>query len=326
MVSSRTTSLLFGLGCIMSAEGFTTPAGSNRNTSALRRISLATSATSDTDSESNGARSGRIRGVVFDIDGTLADSWNLGFEATKTVLAEYHNDKEEVKLSPDTYPLSSDEYHYGCRYTTPERLARHVGLEPGDDTFEETGKSLGDKFDRYYVQLVDTTTAGFYDGIGEMLVRLHAGELKGRELGADEISTNGVKLGALTNACVEYAHAVLKANCPQHSSEITSSLDAEESSIYPKFVSIHGANSVPRPKPFGDGILKCCQEMGVTPDQVVYVGDAPTDAQAAVDAKCRAAIGVLWGSNSEEVLKNEKGFDTLCKTTEELSIAIAKYL
>ena len=299
----------------MSAKCFK-PAGSKRNTSIIHQ------ATSD--SESNG-RSGRIRGVVFDIDGTLADSWNLGFEATKTVLAEYHNDREEDKLSPDSYPLSSDEYHYGCRYTTPERLARHVGLEPGDAAFEETGNLLGEKFDRYYVQLVDTATAGFYDGIGEMLIKLHAGELKGRKLGADEVSTDGVKLGALTNACVEYAHAVLKANCPQHSSG-ASSLDGEESSIYPKFVSIHGANSVPRPKPFGDGILKCCEEMGVTPDQVIYVGDAPTDAQAAVDAKCRAAIGVLWGSNSEEVLKNEEGFDTLCKTTEELSIAIAEYL
>ena len=299
----------------MSAKCFK-PAGSKRNTSIIHQA--------NSGSESNG-RSGRIRGVVFDIDGTLADSWNLGFEATKTVLAEYHNDREEVKLSPDTYPLSSDEYHYGCRYTTPERLARHVGLEPGDAAFEETGNLLGEKFDRYYVQLVDTATAGFYDGIGEMLIKLHAGELKGRKLGADEVSTDGVKLGALTNACVEYAHAVLKANCPQHSSG-ASSLDGEESSIYPKFVSIHGANSVPRPKPFGDGILKCCEEMGVTPDQVIYVGDAPTDAQAAVDAKCRAAIGVLWGSNSEEVLKNEEGFDTLCKTTEELSIAIAKYL
>lgn len=318
MFSSRSTYLFFGLGCIiMSAEGFI----SNRDTSVIRLTSLAASATSS--SESNG-RSGRIRGVVFDIDGTLADSWNLGFEATKTVLAEYQNDMEEVKLSPDTYPLSSEEYHFGCRYTTPERLARHVGLEPGDDAFEETGKLLGDKFDRYYVQLVDTATAGFYDGIGEMLIRLHAGELKGQKLGSG-ISTDGVKLGALTNACVEYAHAVLKANCPQHSSE-ASSLDAEKASIYSKFVSIHGANSVPRPKPFGDGILKCCQEMGVTPDQVIYVGDAPTDAQAAVDAKCRAAIGVLWGSNNEEVLKNEEGFDTLCKTTEELSIAIAKYL
>ena len=315
MVSSRSTSLVLGLACIMSAKCFK-PAGSKRNTSIIHQA--------NSGSESNG-RSGRIRGVVFDIDGTLADSWNLGFEATKTVLAEYHNDREEVKLSPDTYPLSSDEYHYGCRYTTPERLARHVGLQPGDAAFEETGNLLGEKFDRYYVQLVDTATAGFYDGIGEMLIKLHAGELKGRKLGADEVSTDGVKLGALTNACVEYAHAVLKANCPQHSSE-ASSLDGEESSIYPKFVSIHGANSVPRPKPFGDGILKCCEEMGVTPDQVIYVGDAPTDAQAAVDAKCRAAIGVLWGSNSEEVLKNEEGFDTLCKTTEELSIAIAEYL
>ena len=35
--------------------------------------------------------------------------------------------------------------------------------------------------------------------------------------------------------------------------------------------------------------------MGLHPSEVIYVGDALTDARAAVDAECRAAIGVFWG-------------------------------
>eukprot|EP00975_Prorocentrum_lima_P028416 5972418-Prorocentrum_lima.AAC.1 len=66
--------------------------------------------------------------------------------------------------------------------------------------------------------------------------------------------------------------------------------------------------------------------MNLTPSEVIYIGDAPTDARAAVHAECRAAIGVLWGSNDEECLKNEEGFNVLCANVDELETAIAKYL
>mmetsp|Transcript_9685 Transcript_9685/g.21841 ORF Transcript_9685/g.21841 Transcript_9685/m.21841 type:complete len:339 (-) Transcript_9685:77-1093(-) len=283
--------------------------------------SLSASSTSNTDAADNA-----VRGIIFDIDGTLADSWNLGFQATLTVLTEYHNENKEESLTPETYPLTSEEYHFGCRYTTPERLARHVGLDPESPSFESVGEELGRQFDDYYVQLVDKKTAGFYDGIGDLLVKLHCGELSPSDGSDDSSDMSGVQIGALTNACVEYAHAVLKANCPQYSSDNpSSSSDLKDDSIYQRFSSIHGANSVPRPKPFGDGILQCCEEMNLHPSQVIYVGDAPTDARAAVDAKCRAAIGVLWGSNDEECLEKE-GFDTLCSNVEELGQAIGQYL
>ena len=68
------------------------------------------------------------RGVCWDVDGTLADSFNLAFTATKDVLggAGY-----EIP--------SGDEYHEYTKYTTPERLARHARLEPGTEEFERVG-------------------------------------------------------------------------------------------------------------------------------------------------------------------------------------------
>jgi phosphoglycolate phosphatase-like HAD superfamily hydrolase len=313
-VANLVSALLFS--CLSSTQAF------QAMTVSIPRVptrvhSAASSSEAAASTTVSDAKSGGIRGVVFDIDGTLADSWNLGYQATLTVLTDYHNANNEESLTPDTYPLTSEEYHYGCRFTTPERLARHVGLEPGHDSFEEVGEALGKQFDDYYVQLVDKKTAGFYNGIGELLIKMHSGGLVG-----SDGQGGGLKIGALTNACVEYAHAVLKANCPEQSQ----TADNEKQKIYNRFSAIHGANSVPRPKPFGDGILQCCAEMGLHPSEVIYVGDAPTDAKAAVDAKCRAAIGVLWGSNDEECLSNETGFKALCSDVGQLENAIRKYL
>jgi phosphoglycolate phosphatase-like HAD superfamily hydrolase len=301
--------------------------------SCTHRTSIASTASSslsssDTSSTSTAGKSGAVRGIIFDIDGTLADSWNLGFQATLTVLADYHNKNNQQEMhTRETYPLTAEEYHFGCRYTTPERLARHVGLEPDHTLFESVGNDLGKQFDDYYVQLVDKKTAGFYEGIGDLLINLHCGPLSRAEESNFESDMSGVQLGALTNACVEYAHAVLKANCPQYSSDIpASSSDVKDTFVYQRFSSINGANSVPRPKPFGDGIIQCCEEMNLHPSQVIYVGDAPTDARAAVNAQCRAAIGVLWGSNSEECMSKEEGFNILCRNVDELGKAIEQYL
>ena len=201
-----------------------------------------------------------LKGLIFDIDGTLADSWKLGFDATQAVLAK--NGVGEI---------SEEEYHQGTRYCTPERLARHTGLEPSSDNFDEVGKRLGDEFDNLYVDLVSTETAGFYPGIAELLADL----------------PDNVALGALTNACVAYAHAVFRVN---------SSPDADDSA---GFKSIHGADDVPAPKPSAEGLWLVCKELGLKPEECVYIGDSPSDGLAAKNAGMKA-IGVMWGSHSEE--------------------------
>ena len=42
-----------------------------------------------------------------------------------------------------------------------------------------------------------------------------------------------------------------------------------------------GADEVPAAKPAADGLLLCCERLGVDPASSVYVGDSPTDGQAA---------------------------------------------
>jgi phosphoglycolate phosphatase len=231
-----------------------------------------------TNVDDQGIKFENLKGVIFDIDGTLADSWKLGFDATQVVL--------EKNAIPS---ITEEIYHAYCIYATPDRLARHAGLTPSDPDYEKVGAALGAEFDNLYVDLVTTETAGFYDGVHELLQDV----------------PKSIAFGALTNACVGYGYAVLKCN-----------LDDERDGIYSRFLSIRGADNVPAPKPKPDGLLEVCKDMSLKPEDCVYIGDSPSDAGAA-DAAGMPSIGVLWGSHSEESLR-QAPFSHLCSTVEEL--------
>lgn len=224
-----------------------------------------------------------VKAVIFDVDGTLADSWKLGYDATLVILEKH-----------GIPPITVDEYHSHTRYATPERLARHCGLSPDDDGFLEVGEKLANEFDDLYVGLVSTETAGFYDDITQLL---------------QNIPPN-VALGALTNACVKYADAVLEKNCPVIAN------GEQSGGIYGRFKSVRGADNVPEPKPSPAGLLQVCNDLGVKPSECVYIGDSPSDGMAAEAAGMRS-IAVLWGSHKEESLKNAP-FSQFCRTVEEL--------
>ena len=85
-----------------------------------------------------------VKGILFDVDGTLADSWKLGFDATQVVLQ-----RNNIEL------ITQELYHDCTRYCTPDRLARHVGYVPEDGLiFHQVGQRLGKEFDDLYVNLV----------------------------------------------------------------------------------------------------------------------------------------------------------------------------
>lgn len=219
---------------------------------------------------------GQRKAIIFDIDGTLADSWKLGYDATAVVLKK------------NGIPAITEEIYHQCtRYATPERLARHAGLLPSDPQFEERGKTLGEQFDNLYISLVTTETAGFFPGVKRLL---------------DDIPPD-TKLGALTNAAVRYAEAVLQVN-------------DESGMLYKRFGSVRGADNVPKPKPFPDGLFTVCEDMLIAPVDCVYVGDSPSDAGAAKAAGMEA-IGVTWGSHSKESLQ-QAPFDQICHSVDEL--------
>ena len=165
----------------------------------------------------------------------------------------------EVLVAQGRPAVSVQDYKFGCRYTTPDRFNYHMGLEEGDTE----GARLGAVFDNTYVARVSPKTAGLFDGMRGVL---------------DGLQSRGHPQGALSNACGDYVRAVVDVN------ELRGLMTVQL-----------GADEVPRPKPHADGLDACCAALGLEPRLCVYVGDAPTDGQAARAAGMRS-IGVLWGA------------------------------
>ncbi|KAJ1463410.1 HAD-like domain-containing protein, partial [Pelagophyceae sp. CCMP2097] len=202
-----------------------------------------------------------LRGVVWDIDGTLADSFNLAFGATNRVL-----ERNGVA------PVDGQAYIDGCRFTTPVRLAQHAGFDAAVDS--QRAAALAAEFDADYIALVTIEAAPLFPGVRDLL----------RDLARHP----SIKSGCLTNAAVGYAEAVVKV----HSLE--------------DFVSVHGADDVPRAKPFADGLIVCASDLQLDPAECFYVGDSVTDGQAARAAEYGLAIGVcargVWISANDATL------------------------
>ena len=129
------------------------------------------------------ARFAGAKAVLWDVDGTLADSTTLGFTSTNAVLVE-----------AGLPAIDLAQYKRGTRFPTPERMAWHATGAPSDPV----GARLGARFDEHYVRLVDTRTAGFYPGVADLLRALHH-----RKSGAQAV---------LSNACGAYARRVVDVN------------------------------------------------------------------------------------------------------------------
>jgi phosphoglycolate phosphatase len=217
------------------------------------------------------------RAILFDVDGTLSDSYMLGFTSTNNVLKSL-----DIQISENVY-------HQGTKLTTPRRMAWHVTGNPDDPC----GIELGRQFDDLYVKLVSMETAPFYDGIQDMLQAIKKED-------------KHVVFGALSNACGDYVTAVLRVN-----------------GVSDKFAIALGADQVPAAKPKPDGLLYICKKLNIDPAQCVYVGDSPSDGQAA-EAAGMPSIGVTWGSHPEETVK--PAFTRTVYSTRELSDALLQMI
>lgn len=221
--------------------------------------------------------------MLWDVDGTLVDSTQLCFVATN-----------EVLRTNGFEPVDVEQYKIGCRFTTPDRFNSHIGVPAGS----AEGAKLGDEFDTTYVARVTAETAGLFDGMDRLLRSL---------------SIAGHPQAVLSNACGAYVRAVVAAN----------ELDEEPGVRMPLFKAVLGADEVPAAKPAPDGLVACCGALGVRPEACVYVGDSPTDGDAARAAGMRS-VGVLWGANPEAKLQGH--FDTLVSDVPALTRALADVL
>ena len=203
-----------------------------------------------------------IRGVAFDLDGTLVDS-APGLAAAV-----------DMALYALELPVAGEErvitwigngadvlMERALTWARQERATQRktMGKPPVDDDIpaEEQVRILRKLFDRYYGEVADT-------------------------LGA--LQAKGLPLGLVTNKPTPFVAPLLEA------------LD-----IAKYFSVVIGGDDVQNKKPHPDPLLLVAERMGIAPQQMLFVGDSRNDIQAAKAAGC-PSVGLTYGYNYGEAI------------------------
>ncbi|GIZ53514.1 phosphoglycolate phosphatase [Noviherbaspirillum aridicola] len=115
---------------------------------------------------------------------------------------------------------------------------------------------------------------------------LHSSVYPGVREGLAALRAKGLRLACVTNKPYGFARPLLA----------STGLDGY-------FELVYGGDSLPKKKPDPYPLLKVCEDFGLTPAQVVAIGDSSNDALAARAAGCRV-LNVPYGYNHGESIHN----------------------
>jgi phosphoglycolate phosphatase len=208
-----------------------------------------------------------IQGLIFDLDGTLADT-------LRTIAGAVNHSLEGMQLP--VHPLEAYQTLVGDGIV---KLCERALPDDQQGRLQDLLVAVRRRYETHMLEGAD-----LYPGIAELLA-----ELRQRDKRMAVLSN---KPHALTLGTVE-------------------GLD-----IAPYFEVVLGQrDDLPR-KPDPAGVHFILEQMNLTTDEVLYVGDTPTDMQTAKAAGLRAAA-VLWGFRSREELEAQ-GADFLIAEAREL--------
>jgi phosphoglycolate phosphatase len=169
-------------------------------------------------------------------------------------------------------------------YPTVARMGYHAGSE--DEALNSKMAS------HYYAEAwrIGAKAARPYPGVADLL---------------DAVHRMGLPQAMLSNNQGEFIRQIMTAH------GLASYLDP-----------ILGEEDVTEPKPSGAGIREIARRWGLSPREVLLVGDSTADAGAAHAAEC-PSVGVTWGTHSRADLANA-GFDHLIDRPDELPALLAQ--
>ena len=209
-----------------------------------------------------------IKGIIFDLDGTLLNTIDDIADSVNAVLERHGlptHTVEEYKMFVGS----------GAKILIERAL--------GNNTDNELFKTVFDEYIEYYGKHREDKTAP-YAGVPEML-----GKLKGK-----------YHLGVLSNK--PHADTV-----PMVAAHFGDGL----------FDLVYGQrDGIPR-KPDPTVVYGMINDMGLTVDEVMYVGDSENDILTANNTGCRACC-VLWGFRTYEQMKNVGKCDFFARTADEV--------
>lgn len=123
-----------------------------------------------------------------------------------------------------------------------------------------------------------------YEGIYELL---------------EKLQNTSLKMGVLSNKPHEFTLKYVKTLFHQF-----------------EFLQVHGQKEDVPKKPHPQGALNIAQAFNLSSDEILYIGDTPTDIHTAKNANMKS-IGVLWGFRTKEELQ-EAGADFLAQHPQDI--------
>jgi phosphoglycolate phosphatase len=208
-----------------------------------------------------------IRGIIFDFDGTLIDSYEAIGESLN-----------HVRSSFGLPPLPPEEVKGMVGHGLEHLIDKAVGpqgIEEGVRLFRQSYAALCERKTRILPQVKETL---------------------------DELDRRGYQMAIASNKPSYFARDILKALEMEH-----------------LFAEVLGPNDVERPKPDPEMLEIIMMRVGLSPDEVVYVGDMLIDIEVARHAGV-AVYAIPTGSASREALLEGRPDRVLHRFTDLLTV------
>ena len=211
-----------------------------------------------------------VKAVIFDMDGTVAD--------TLRSIAGFGN----AALAAHGFPALETDLYRQLVGNGADVLIRRMLRSTGLPHTEETVQAVRKTYDTLY-EADPTKLVAPYPGIIDMLKTVRAA---------------GIKTAILSNKPDNMTCFIADALFPG------------------LFDIVHGQRSGIPKKPDPTAVRMLCDELGVTPDECLYVGDSGVDMQTGHNSGI-VSVGVTWGFRGADELR-ENGADHLVDTAEAL--------
>ncbi|XES83996.1 phosphoglycolate phosphatase [Franconibacter pulveris] len=219
-----------------------------------------------------------IRGVAFDLDGTLVDSApGLAYAVDSALYALELPQAGEPRVITWIGNGADVLVQRALKWAREEKAAQRIAagkpaLDAMDIPEEEQARMLRKLFDRYYGDVVEESSFLFPD-VEQTLHALH---------------DNGMPMALVTNKPTPFVAPLLEAL-----------------GIAKFFTVIIGGDDVTNKKPHPEPLLMVLEKLGLAAPELLFVGDSRNDILAAQAAGC-CSVGLTYGYNYGEAIALSK--------------------
>ncbi|WP_338464026.1 phosphoglycolate phosphatase [Franconibacter daqui] len=219
-----------------------------------------------------------IRGVAFDLDGTLVDSApGLAYALDSALYALELPQAGEPRVITWIGNGADVLVQRALKWAREEKAAQRIAagkpaLDAMDIPEEEQARMLRKLFDRYYGEVVEESSFLFPD-VEQTLHALH---------------DNGMPMALVTNKPTPFVAPLLEAL-----------------GIAKFFTVIIGGDDVTNKKPHPEPLLMVLEKLGLAAPELLFVGDSRNDILAAQAAGC-CSVGLTYGYNYGEAIALSK--------------------